>query len=248
MCRNREAQVSAQASAATAVQARPDRVASLLAWWQRTAPTGDQRPPSRVAVLDPQAEATDVDRHVDRGADLLLLATLNVPRADVVALVAALTGHDEIDVLGWPDDSDVTWTSTLKQVRELIYRFSVRTEPDVLATAVHPALAGSAEVLARCAARRTPVIFDGTSHASAALIAAAQDPTVRAWWQPALAPADNAGTIALEHLGLTAAVDLGCPDRSFPGHQLALTALQLALQQRAAQADPQDQGEASQDD
>jgi nicotinate-nucleotide--dimethylbenzimidazole phosphoribosyltransferase len=120
-------------------------------------------------------------------------------------LVAALTNAEPVAAVGFGTGiDDAGWARKTAAVRDALFRAS-RVLPDpvgLLRCCGGADLAALAGFCAQAAVRRTPLLLDGMAVTAAALVAERLAPGARRWWQ--------AGHRSTE-----------------PGHQLALTALEL---------------------
>lgn len=165
------------------------------------------------------------DSEIDAGTDLLLVAApataCTVPAA---ILVAALSGLDAPSVVGSAGVDDATWMRTCVAVRNGLRRVRpfLGESLGLLAAAGGTDLAMLGGLLLRSAARRTPVVLDGTSALAAALLAQRCAPDAADWWLVAHRDdSDPAAVEVLRHLDLVPLLDLGL--RGLPGPAAALT-------------------------
>lgn len=146
------------------------------------------------------------DEEVDAGADLLVAGDMGIGNTTAAAvLVAALTNAEPVAAVGFGTGiDDAGWARKTAAVRDALFRAS-RVLPDpvgLLRCCGGADLAAMAGFCAQAAVRRTPLLLDGLAVTAAALVAERLAPGARRWWQ--------AGHRSTE-----------------PGHQLALTALEL---------------------
>jgi nicotinate-nucleotide--dimethylbenzimidazole phosphoribosyltransferase len=146
------------------------------------------------------------DEEVDAGADLLIAGDMGIGNTTAAAvLVAALTTAEPVAVVGFGTGiDDAAWARKTAAVRDALFRArSVLPDPVGLLRCCGGAdLAAMAGFCAQAAVRRTPLLLDGLAVTAAALVAERMAPGARHWWR--------AGHRSTE-----------------PGHQLALTALEL---------------------
>ncbi len=146
------------------------------------------------------------DEEVDGGADLLIAGDMGIGNTTAAAvLVAALTSAEPVAVVGFGTGiDDAAWARKTAAVRDALFRARlVLPDPVGLLRCCGGAdLAAMAGFCAQAAVRRTPLLLDGMAVTAAALVAERLAPGARHWWQ--------AGHRSTE-----------------PGHQLALTALEL---------------------
>lgn len=146
------------------------------------------------------------DEEVDAGADLLIAGDMGIGNTTPAAvLVAALTNAEPVTAVGFGTGiDDAGWARKTAAVRDALFR-ARRVLPDpvgLLRCCGGADLAAMAGFCAQAAVRRTPLLLDGMAVTAAALVAERLAPGARHWWQ--------AGHRSTE-----------------PGHQLALTALEL---------------------
>ncbi|WP_197519404.1 nicotinate-nucleotide--dimethylbenzimidazole phosphoribosyltransferase [Mycobacterium sp. E2327] len=146
------------------------------------------------------------DEEVDAGADLLIAGDMGIGNTTAAAvLVAALTNAEPVVAVGFGTGiDDAGWARKTAAVRDALFR-ARRVLPDpvgLLRCCGGADLAAMAGFCAQAAVRRTPLLLDGMAVTAAALVAERLAPGARQWWQ--------AGHRSTE-----------------PGHQLALTALEL---------------------
>lgn len=174
----------------------------LLAWWLDR--SGGR---SRVNFLIDANETTDqvvrdVDRAIDAGSTLLLVASddLQIPARIAIAQVANSPASSVVR-----DDealNDIEWMREVAAIRDHSHDTEQSQAIDALA-----------EALTRAADRRTPVIFDGVALHAAAVRAMDPDISRTHWWIPASSSIDPAIQLAQRTLNLTPALDLhtdGC--------------------------------------
>lgn len=166
------------------------------------------------------------DEEADSGTGLLVVGTARADReADLVgasALAAALLGREPVAMIGTDTGlgsasglDDRTWTRRVAATRDALRRTRPARgergpEPDELMRLVAgPRIAVLAGLLGQAAARRTPVLLDGTVACVAGLAAARLFPGAEAWWQAATRPPEPAARAVLDDLGLTPVLDLG---------------------------------------
>ena len=146
------------------------------------------------------------DEEVDGGADLLIAGDMGIGNTTAAAvLVAALTTAEPVAVVGFGTGiDDAAWARKTAAVRDALFRARlVLPDPAGLLRCCGGAdLAAMAGFCAQAAVRRTPLLLDGMAVTAAALVAERLAPGARQWWQ--------AGHRSTE-----------------PGHELALTALEL---------------------
>lgn len=153
-----------------------------------------------------QAEA---DQLADGGCDLLVVGSDGDQVAGLVVL-AALLDLEPIQSVGTAAGED--WARLTTGVRDGLRgaRMHVGDPDGLLEAAGSPPLARLTGLLAQSAARRTPVILDGSPlTAAAALLAERLAPGAPAWWLAGQVPPLPAARLGLADLGLTGLLDLG---------------------------------------
>jgi nicotinate-nucleotide--dimethylbenzimidazole phosphoribosyltransferase len=128
------------------------------------------------------------------------------------ALVAAFTGASAAQVTGRGTGiDDATHARKTAVVAEALalHRPDPADPLGVLAAVGGLEHAGLAGFLLGAAALRTPVVLDGVVSGAAALVAAALAPTASHAWLAGHRSVEPAHTLALDHLGLAPALDLG---------------------------------------
>lgn len=168
-----------------------------------------------VRSLDPAggvaAGAAAADDEVDRGADLIALAAADTDAAAIV--VSALTRAEPVALLprGAGAVDTARWIERAAAIRDGRRRIlPLRDRPDaVLAALDSPALAAAAGFAVRAAARRTPLLLDGSTVVAAALLGYEMQARAARWWQLADAAPDPVQSLAVERLGGQPLLDLG---------------------------------------
>lgn len=153
-----------------------------------------------------------VDSEVDSGTDLMAV-TGGGPGSQTVAaaIIGLFTSSNPVAVSGQgPGIDDTTWMQRTTSIRDAMHRGThVKGDPAVfLATVGGLDVAVITGILLQAAARRTPVILDGSVAAAAALIAQRKDFRSRQWWMAASRSTDPALDIALDRLDLDPLLDL----------------------------------------
>ena len=167
---------------------------------------------------------------VDNGADLLVTGDMGIANTTAsAALVAALTGSEPSDVTGRGTGiDDPTLERKTAAIERALERLD-RSDPHHVLAEVggleHAALAG---FLLGGAARRVPVVLDGVIAVSAALVASALCPTATGYWVAGHLSVEPGARVALDHLGLTPALDLGLRLGEGSGAVLAVPLVQSA--------------------
>ncbi|GLZ46665.1 hypothetical protein Acsp06_28500 [Actinomycetospora sp. NBRC 106375] len=153
---------------------------------------------------------------VTAGNRLLVTGDMGIANTTAsAALVAAFTGADPVAVTGRGTGiDDVTHARKVAVVAEALARHDIDHDAhdrplEVLAAVGGLEHAGLAGFLLGAAALRTPVLLDGVVSGAAALAAAALAPTASHAWFAGHRSVEPAHTLALQHLGLEPALDLG---------------------------------------
>jgi nicotinate-nucleotide--dimethylbenzimidazole phosphoribosyltransferase len=166
-----------------------------------------------LAALLAGAELVEAERHT--GLDVLLPADMGIANTTpAAALTSALTGALPDQTVGRGTGID---DAALQHKREVVGRAlqrcnvaTLRTDPLTLLCELGgleiAVLAGAMLAAAR---HRIPVLLDGYITTSAALVAAAMVPHVRAHLFASHASAEPGHTLALTHLGLTSEAGAG---------------------------------------
>jgi nicotinate-nucleotide--dimethylbenzimidazole phosphoribosyltransferase len=178
------------------------------------------------------------DEEIDAGADLIIPGEMGIGNTTAAAtLVAAILDAEPVEVVGRGTGIDDTrWIVKTAAIRDALRRGRpYAADPVALVRTVGGAdLAALAGLLARAAARRTPVILDGVVICAAALVADLYAPGARRWWISGTRSTEPAQALVLEHLGLVPILDLGLRLGEGTGALLAANVLEAA---RATLAD-----------
>ena len=150
---------------------------------------------------------------VAAGNRLLVTGDMGIANTTAsAALVAAFTGASAEQVTGRGTGiDDATHARKTAVVAEALalHRPDPADPLGVLAAVGGLEHAGIAGFLLGAAALRTPVVLDGVVSGAAALVAAALAPTASHAWIAGHRSVEPAHTLALDHLGLAPALDLG---------------------------------------
>lgn len=181
-------------------------------------------------ATQPQAGATLVDREVDSGCDMLLLAAPDADAVPAIVAIAAFTGEEPVRALGFDAGlADDEWVRRAVTVRDGLRRIDTAGDMDgALRSLDDPDLATATGVMAQAEQRRTPVVLDGlTALAAAVLLSHFGDLDPQ---RCLIATADRrpAATLAARMLGLTPALDLGRPSGDGVAALLLLPLLRAA--------------------
>ena len=219
----------------------------LRQWWQATT-AGAVLTPATVsctatasscssAVVDGIREA---DRVIDSGATLVILRSTVIDEIRARALIGLLTRREASAVLGQPEGmTDAEWMNTCARIRDTMAGSRhLLGEPLALLEAMHAlVVAEMAGVLLGAAARRTPVLLDGTEAWAAALVADRISHRARLWWRSATTSSDPARESAIERLTLPAGVPLDLSDESGWGSAATVALLELVLDRHEDRSD-----------
>ncbi len=128
--------------------------------------------------------AAAADDEIEAGTDLLVLADPDAGHAPGV-VVSVVTGAEPVTLLPRGADAidSAAWIEAASRLRDARRRAAaLRAAPDqLLLAAGSAALAVSTGVIMRAAARRTPVLLDGTSALAAAVLCREVQPRVARW-------------------------------------------------------------------
>lgn len=153
------------------------------------------------------------DDEIDRGSDLLIPADMGIGNTTVAAvLVATLTGSEPVQVVGRGTGvDDVGWMRKVAAVRDAMYRarHDAGAPLRLLARAGGADFAAMTGLCVRAAERRTPVLLDGVTPTTCALLADVLAPGARAYFLAGTLSPEPAQHLALDRLGLVPLLDLG---------------------------------------
>jgi nicotinate-nucleotide--dimethylbenzimidazole phosphoribosyltransferase len=152
------------------------------------------------------------DAEIDAGADLLIVGDMGIGNTtSAAAIIGLLAPADLLSVVGRGTGiDDDTWMRKAAAVRDAMRRGKPHkgSPLELLAAIGGPDIATMVGLLLGAAARRTPVILDGTVIAAAALIAHRAAYKSRDWWQAGHRSTEPAHSAALGRLDLTPLLDL----------------------------------------
>jgi len=172
------------------------------------------------------------DAEVDEGADLIVLAGVTDPTA-AAALISVVTGAEPVALLprGAAAVDTAAWIEQAAQVRDARRRIAaLRSRPDDLLAALADApVAASVAFALRAAARRTPVILDGTTVLAGALLGIDSQARAIRWWQVADTSPDQVHSRAVAELAVRPVLDLGTRLQDGTAGLLAVAALRAAV-------------------
>lgn len=211
-------------------------LASAQGAWPPTAPKA-----VRSVVVDAGSTRKEgqarADALADDGCDLLVLGAAGDPVPGLVAL-SALLDLEPVQAVGTAAGPD--WARLTTGVRDGLRTARMHVgDPDGMLKAIgSPGLAELTGLLAQSAARRTPVVLDGSAlTAAAAVLAERIAPGAPAWWLAGQVPPLPAARKGLADIGMQGLLDLelGGPE----GADLAWTVVRKGL--RAAPRRPRGQ-------
>jgi nicotinate-nucleotide--dimethylbenzimidazole phosphoribosyltransferase len=152
------------------------------------------------------------DAEVDAGADLLIVGDMGIGNTtSAAAIIGLLAPADLLSVVGRGTGiDDDTWMRKAAAVRDAMRRGKPHkgSPLDLMAAIGGPDIATMVGLLLGAAARRTPVILDGTVISAAALIAHRAAYKSRDWWQAGHRSTEPAHSAALGRLDLAPLLDL----------------------------------------
>lgn len=208
-------------------------LASAQGVWPPTAPKAVRSVVVEAGGTRKEGQAR-ADALADDGCDLLVLGAAGDPVPGLVAL-SALLDLEPVQAVGTAAGPD--WARLTTGVRDGLRTARMHVgDPDGMLKAVgSPVLAELTGLLAQSAARRTPVVLDGSAlTAAAAMLAERIAPGAPAWWLAGQVPPLPAARKGLADIGMSGLLDL---DLSGPeGADLAWTVLKKGL--RAAPRRP----------
>lgn len=152
------------------------------------------------------AGAAKADALADAGTGLVLIGDLGRGVTTVAsAMIGSICGVEPVKIIGRGSGiGDEAWRVKVRVIRDAMFR--VRDDRAVGERILYRLggadMAYTAGLLAQCAARRTPVIFDGLGVAAAALCAEMLAPGASQWWRAASQSAEPASEVALRGLML----------------------------------------------
>ena len=152
------------------------------------------------------------ETEIDAGADLLIVGDMGIGNTTSAAAIIGLLGPaDILSVVGRGTGiDDETWMRKAAAVRDAMRRGKEHkgSPIDLLAAIGGPDIATMVGLLLGAAARRTPVILDGTVVSAAALIAHRAAYKSRDWWQAGHRSTEPAHAVALGRLDLAPLLDM----------------------------------------
>lgn len=152
------------------------------------------------------------DDEVDSGTDLLVVADPDDSPAAAV-LVSVLTGAEPVALLprGAAAVDTAAWIARAVGLRDARRAASqLRHDANALLAAVgNASLAATVGLVLRAAARRTPIVLDGTAALAAGLLCHDVQPRAAQWWRVADRAADPVHRAVVRELGVHPLLDLG---------------------------------------
>ena len=152
------------------------------------------------------------DAEVDAGADLLIVGDMGIGNTtSAAAIIGLLAPADLLSVVGRGTGiDDDTWMRKAAAVRDARRRGKPHkgSALEFMSAIGGPDIATMVGLLLGAAARRTPVILDGTVISAAALIAHRAAYKSRDWWQAGHRSTEPAHSAALGRLDLAPLLDL----------------------------------------
>ena len=179
------------------------------------------------------AGAAKADALADSGTDLVLVGDLGRGITTVAAaIIGSVCGVEPVKIIGRGSGiGDEAWRVKVRAIRDAMFR--VRDDRAVAERVLYRV--GGADfafitgLLAQCAVRRTPVIFDGIGAAASALVAEMLAPGASQWWRPASQSAEPASEVALSGLMLEPLTNWGISAGQGIGAVLAYSSLAQAV-------------------
>lgn len=171
-----------------------------------TAINGEDALPAEEMRKHFAAGVAKADALADAGHDVVLVGDVGRGLTTVAAtVIGSICGVEPVKIIGRGSGiGDDAWRVKVRAIRDAMFR--VRDDRAVADRMLYRLggadLAFTAGLLAQCAVRRTPVIFDGVAVAAAALCAEMLAPGASQWWRPASQSAEPASEAALSGLML----------------------------------------------
>lgn len=218
-----------------AVNERPDLGATLthlLQWWNELR----DNKPMRFEFVDlpgGTAGKAAIDAAADSGANLLALSGPNTEPVANRAITCVLTGAEPDALIAQaPGMSDAEWMEQVAACRDLAADiYALRGDQVELCRAAGAAhLVEVVSALLAAAERRTPVLLEGATVWTAALLADRMNIRAKSWWYGAGTCADPAVRAAAARVGINSGLDLDLPSESRIGVPVHLSALNQAIE------------------
>ena len=178
------------------------------------------------------AGVAKADSLADAGTDMVLIGDLGRGLTTVAAaVIGSICGVEPVKIIGRGSGvGDEAWRVKVRAIRDAMFR--VRDDLAVAERVLYRLggadFAFATGLLAQCAVRRTPVIFDGLGAAASALLAEMLAPGASQWWRPASQSAEPASEVALSGLMLEPLTSWGIGAGQGLGAVLAYSSLAQA--------------------
>lgn len=178
------------------------------------------------------AGVAKADSLADAGTDIVLIGDLGRGLTTVAAaVIGSICGVEPVKIIGRGSGvGDEAWRVKVRAIRDAMFR--VRDDRAVAERMLYRLggadFAFTTGLLAQCAVRRTPVIFDGLGAAASALLAEMLAPGASQWWRPASQSAEPASEVALSGLMLEPLTSWGIGAGQGLGAVLAYSSLAQA--------------------
>lgn len=166
-----------------------------------------------VRIIESGSDASiDVDRAVDAGADVLILADSS-DATITHALIALLTGRDASAVMPQGSD-DAAWMRECADIRDTlrVMRPDLGDRETLLDRHATREIAWMTRALLHAASRNTPVLINGGAAVAAALVADRISHASRDHWRIADRTSHPAIEAAVERLAIPAVLDIDSQD------------------------------------
>jgi nicotinate-nucleotide--dimethylbenzimidazole phosphoribosyltransferase len=173
-----------------------------------------------------------VDEEIESGADLVLLCASDTSDAPTT-LIGLLTDTEPVALLprGVAAIDSSAWierAGRLRDERSRLARLRTRTD-DLLTELGSPVVSAAAGIALHAAARRTPVLLDGTAAVAAAVVGRDIQSRASQWWQVADTSPERAHRRAVARLELSPLLELGTELGNGIAGMLAIAVLRAAV-------------------
>lgn len=204
----------------------------LLRWWNEHR---GEKPVRFQPVQLPEGSvgAAAIDAAADSGANLLALIAPPTAPVTYRAITGVLTGAEPDALVAQPSGTtDARWMEQVAACRDLAADiYSLRGDQSELVRAAGaPHLVEIVGALLAAVDRKTPVLLEGASVWTAALLADRMNIRAKSWWYGAGTCADPAVHAAAARVGINSGLDLDLPSESRIGVQVHLAALNQAIE------------------
>lgn len=204
----------------------------LLQWWNEHR---EGKPMSfRYVDLSESTSCTSaIDAAADSGANLLAIIAPHTEAVAYRAITNVLTGTEPDALIAQvPGMPDAVWMEQVAACRDLAADiFAVRGDQRELVHAAGAShLSEIVAALLAAADRRTPVLLEGATVWTAALLADRVNIRAKAWWYGAGTCSDPAVRAAAARVGINSGLDLELPSESRIGVHVHLAALNQAIE------------------